>query len=364
MSERFEFRAAEPAEYADLLRVWRRSYGDAWPEEPSTPHPHQEFFIGRWQERASFACSIFDFPTYVRGATLRCAGVSGVATVPEARNSGLASQAMNALLGECRDRGFALASLYGFRDTFYRKFGYASCGWRWQITCPTDRLPSVRSSLPVREIDVANLMELDACYQRFAQGLNGACKRNENHWRRRMGKNPPVIYAVGDPIEGYLWTNVTGFWNDLEIGEFTWSTPAGYNGLLALLRDLSINKKRIIWPEPPDSPYLAHHIDSEVDARWFRHTMFRIIDPKAVVEATGGTELSFEIDDPVFVENREKFGSGPTVSLGIPALTQGILGDPGFTRLAQHEYVRAEPEALAQLTRIFPEAPVCCMEFF
>ncbi len=364
MSDSFEFRAAQPAEYASLLRIWRRTYGENWSDDPAEAPPHQQLFIGQADGKAVFACSIFDFPMYVRGAFLRCAGVAGVATLPESRGGGFASQAMESLLKECYRQGYDLAALYGFRDPFYRKFGYASCGWRWQIACPVSRLPKVSRSLPVREVSPQNLESLNECYQKFAQNLNGACIRTPDHWRRRMGKNPPAIYAVGDPVEGYLWTNVAGFWNDQEIGEMAWSTPEGHASLLALMREFGANKSKIVWTEPPISPYLAYHIDSEVEVRRHRHTMFRVVNAREVLQTLGGFSFSFELNDPVIEENCEPIGSGPNVRLGISAFTQGIMGDPGFGQLIRDGKVQVLSEAQSELEKQFPPHPVCCMEFF
>lgn len=354
--QEFEFRAAEPAEYSDLTRVWRRSYGDAWPDDANEPLVHQEFFIGLWRGKPSFACSIFELPTYVRGSILKCAGVGAVGTVPEARSVGLASYCLDELTRMCHRRGYHMASLYGFRDDFYRRFGYASCGWRWQITSPASWMPDPHSDLPVREIDPADIFDLDPCFQQFAKTFNGSCARRPEHWHRRMGQKPPVIYAVGDPIEGYLWTNVSGFWNDLEIGEMGWSSRAGYEGLLALMRTLSFNKDQVIWNEPPNSPFLADYVDAKTVAKRHRHTMFRIIDVPGVLAATGGADLQIGIDDPVIESNRINPDSPRRVGVG--RLTQVVMGDPGFGSLLTHDERRDD------LAAIYPPAPVCCTEFF
>ncbi|QYK53719.1 MAG: GNAT family N-acetyltransferase [Fimbriimonadaceae bacterium] len=369
MSASFEFRPAEASDYPTLLQIWRNVYGDAVTDDWAEPRPFQKFFLGSQLGVPSFACIVNEFPTLVRGVELKCAGVGAVATLPEARNTGLASFCMNKLHLLCREQGFEIASLYGFRDTFYRKFGYESCGWRWQIKCPTDRLPNLKGELPVRQIMPDDIGELDECYRTFIRGMSGSCLRNSDHWDRRMGKKPPSIYAVGDPVEGYLWANTGGFWNDMEIGEIAWSSKRGYDSLLGLIRGLAVNKSGVIWNEPPKSPFLARFMDSGITAHWHRHTMFRVLNVESVMtklsEIRPNKPFRLKVIDELIPENEIIFGTtGELLEIPIAAFSQIVMGDPSVETLVKEGQITGDKVAIDALEGVLTEQQVCCMEFF
>lgn len=369
MSASFDFRLAQPDDYPALLHIWRNVYGDGVTEEWAEPLPYQQFFVGSQMGVPSFACAVNEYPTCVRGIELKNAGVGVVATLPEARNTGLATYCMNQLHLICREQGFDIASLYGFRDTFYRKFGYESCGWRWQIRCPIDRLPNIKGELPVRQIMPDDIDQLDECYRNFIRGMSGSCFRNADHWADRMGKKPPSIYAVGEPVEGYLWANVGGFWNDMEIGEIAWSSKRGYDSLLSLIRGLAVNKSAVVWAEPPKSPFLARFMDAGITAHWHRHTMFRVLNLESVMtklsESRPTKPFQIKLVDPLIPANQKVFGSGgELIEVPVQAFSQIVMGDPSVDTLVKEGQIVGDPTAIDALASFFTEQQVCCMEFF
>jgi len=77
-----------------------------------------------------------------RGQTLLpCAGVAGVAVLPEKRHLGVGRTMMDEGLALMREDGFPIASLYAFRESFYRRSGYEVCGVGFGISMPTTRAP-------------------------------------------------------------------------------------------------------------------------------------------------------------------------------------------------------------------------------
>lgn len=347
------FAEASREERGEVLRIWKRVYGaEMFGEDRIDPLPFQRYYLGRVDGEAAVAALVADYPTWVRGELVRCAGVGAVGTLPEHRRGGVGQGMMRRLQEVCRGEGYGLTSLYAFREPFYRKVGYEGCGWRWQIKCPSEQLPLVDGGLRAREVGVEDWEVLDGCYRAFASRLSGCCARTEAHWRRRLGNRPPSLYVVGDPVEGYLWTNPYGFWNDMEIGEMAWTSRRGYESLLALARGLAINKSAVVWCEPPDSPFLARFADSGVEARRHRPTMFGVLDWERVAR---GAESRLVVDGV-------GYGSGPEVFGSAGALTQAYLGSPSVDELAGAESLSGP--GLERLAAVWPGCPVVCMEFF
>lgn len=351
----FELIRATPEHTPIIHEIWRRVYGhDFSQDRPVVPEDWQTWFLGYEDGAPGFACQVNHYEIHARGKWHRCAGVSCVATAPEARGTGLTKFALNELSRVCADDGFDCAALYGFRDSYYRKFGYASAGWRWQISSTVDRFPNLRAELPLRAIPHGDFAPLEECYERFIQSFSGSNRRNQAHWLRRFGKRAPDVYAVGDPVEGYFWTNPAGFYNDLEIGEFVWTTGRAYRSLLAGMRSLGINKGKIVWCEPPTSPFLHQFRDHGVDAAWHRSSMFRILK----ADRTLG-DLGLVVRDGICGDSGS--GSG---EISIAGATQLWLGSVSARTLADLGELTASDDQIAELDRAFPPQDVVCMEFF
>lgn len=353
-------RWAEPADFPLALRIWQKVYGaDIFPEERMVPLSFQRFVIGFVDGVPGFAAVVCDYPTFWQKQVVPCAGIAAVATLPEYRGGGIGQRMMDGVVGLCRDAGYEISSLYGFREPFYRKSGYEACGWRWQAKVPVDQMPCVGGDLVIREIDASDVFALNACYQDFAQRFNGSCDRTLEHWKRRLGKKPAQIYAVGDPIEGYLWCNPHGFWNELEVGEIAWTSVRCYESLLGLMRSLAINKSTVSWCEPPESGFSRRYLDGRVEMSRHRPSMFAVLDPWKLFERLGADAGQFSVDFGGI-----GLGHGPRIEISELQLTQAMMGSPSFGEMVRWGEVKGHPDALVYLVSILSPMAVCCMEFF
>lgn len=360
MDRRIDLGWASPRDYPDCLKVWQRVYGvEVFSDDWTEPLEFQRFIIGRVGGRPAFAAVICDYPTLVRGQLLSCAGIAAVGVLPEFRGSGTGQQMMDATMALVREAGYEIASLYAFREPFYRKSGFEACGWRWQIKCPIHQLPQAECDLPVREVESGEVAILADCYRAFIRQFSGSCDRTPAHWARRLGRKPPQIYAVGNPIEGYLWCNPHGFWNDLEIGEMAWNSPRGYESLLNLMRTLGINKTNVIWREPPESGFARRFVDGQVEMERHRPTMFAVVDAESVLVKFGADLSRFSIEF-----RGSLVGTGSRIQIDEWQLGQAILGSPSLGELVRWGEVSGEEGACNYLQTILSPTAVCCMEFF
>jgi predicted acetyltransferase len=338
-------------------------------------------------ERNGAVAGIFDVlpMTASRGpALLQCGGVAGVAVSPDLRRGGVGESMMRWLSGHLRERKVQLASLYPFREPFYGKAGYATAGKRLRITVPAHRLPKVKSNLPVRRLAPSDWRELAPCYAAFAHCRSGVNVRSELMWDRVLNEvRPLVIYASGDPVEGYLAvSHHVAFWTEQWISEFAWSTPAGYQANLAMMGQLGINKSSLAWYEPSDSPYYAMYLDQGVEVRVERAAMFRVCDVKGALEAlkpVSAGEFTLVLDDRDVPENRgpwrvswgksgvevEPFDGEADIETSVDRFAQCFMGDPSIESLANMGSVRVRSsEALFAASSLLNPLPVYCGDFF
>jgi predicted acetyltransferase len=219
---------------------------------------------------------------HVSGANgpLRMAGIAAVGVLPEARQGGVGSALMRGMLAFLVEDGYALTSLYGFRESWYRRFGFEVFGRRFQITAPGDRLVNRPSPRVIRELKASDFDELKAVESAMAARYLGYNLRVDEQWKRALGGDRPLtIYVAGDPAEAYLTVRLPdGFWGDVAVKEFAWSTPEGYESLLQVLRGLMLNQTSISWPEPGDSPFLINQLDQGIRVELFRPLMWKTLN--------------------------------------------------------------------------------------
>ena len=357
------------------------TYGDGLPipEERHEPRFGIERYVGLVEGEVAGICSVLPMNATRGAALLPCAGVAGVAVLPERRRGGVGNGMMDSLVRLKRDQGFPLASLYAYREPFYAKSGYAVVGKRLRITVPNHRLPKVESSLPIRRLTPDDWMLLAPCHEAFAHARSGVHVRSETMWTRVLNENRPLtIYAAGDPVEGYVAiSHKTEFWTEQWFSEVVWSTAEGYRACLELMRQLGINKTSVAWYEPSDSPYYALYLDQGVDVKVQRPVMFRVNDvPGALrmLKPTAEGETRLRIGDDVVPENegpwRVRFSpegvlvepcQGHDVAMDIRQFAQAFMGEPSLTDLARIGAVEGDSSTLQ---RLLPPSSTICGDFF
>ncbi|MEX2243057.1 MAG: GNAT family N-acetyltransferase [Fimbriimonadaceae bacterium] len=370
--------ASFPADADAMQSVWSWVYSLRAPTEPlDPPAGGEKWYIGLEDGTPAVACKVHGYAVARGEADLSCGGVASVATLSEHRQKGHGTRFMDEVLALMRAHGHVISSLYAFRDPFYARSGYGTCGWRWKIVCPAHRMPKTKCDLPVRQVMPAEVECLSGALTKFVRGFSGSVVRTPEQWQNRLGTKPPLIYAVGDPIEAYAWVRITEFWGNVDVGELVWTTPRGYDAILAVVRGIGHNQKTFTFMEPPDSRFLAAHFDQGVEMSLYRQTMHRVLDvPKALEALKPTTSGEFTIgvkdaqvsdnDGPwkvtfepgrVQVEKTNKAG----INLHIGAFSQALMGSPSLGELAKKGLVQGDT---AEAEKLLTPMPVCCMEFF
>ncbi|MBX7133560.1 MAG: GNAT family N-acetyltransferase [Fimbriimonadaceae bacterium] len=377
------FREIAENEAQGLVHVWSVVYnrGEAFTDEAGL-FKGRLAFIGEDDGRPVAGYTVVPMRTTRGAGVVPCAGIAGVGVLPEARHGQVGTAMMKWSLRDLRERGFELAALYAFSDQFYRRVGYEVAGRRFQIQCPAQRLPRLTPSLPIRQIAPTDAHLLDGCYQAFAKAHSGLNLRTKEQWTERFGQRPPMIYAAGDPVEAYAWVSMEGgFWDDLRVGEFVWSSRRGYESILATLTGLCINRSNLIWYEPSDSPFLCRFMDQGIKVSLERHAMFRVLEvPRALSRlfSEGSGEFSFRVEDADLPENvgpwRVRYGadgvevqpcSEPELVFTSQTFAQAFMGEPSLETLLHNGNVTSTSDRAAlDACRLMTPRATVCMDFF
>jgi len=369
--------------------VWSLTYnnGDPYPAERRKINPKgSQNYVTECDGQIAAACNVLDLTATRGDAVLKCGGVAAVAVLPEMRRGGVGTAMMSWLISHFRESGTSLASLYAFREPFYRKFGYEVAGKRYKITCPIHRWPKLKEVLPARRLIPGDWKALAPCYTAFSHRRSGMNIRTESQWQRVLGENRPLtIYAVGDPVEAYaVVSHVTNFWTTDHISEMIWSTQEGYESLLTVLGGLGINKTALSWFEPSDGPFYTDFLDQGVEVLLDRPIMYRVTDVPGCLRLlkpdpakSGGFVI--QIEDALVPDNNGpwalKFGKGvvevdksslpPDLSMDIRHFNQGFLGEPGLPQLAATGRIKiSSASAFNAACTLMPSQSTYCMDFF
>lgn len=365
-----------------LVRAMTYNSGLPVPPEQRTNRFYRPF-VAEFEGAIVGVYRLLDF-TCTRGLTLlRNGGVAGVAVLPELRRAGVGAAMMRHAIRQMREDGVHLSSLYAFRESWYRKFGWEVVGKRLEIVCPTHRLPKVTSGLGVRRLGPEDWETIQPCFETWAQERSGASLRTPLLWDRFLNEHRPnAVYAFGDPVEGYLAvSHKVDFWVEQRLTEVCWSTPRGYLGCLEMMQQLGINKSAIVWFEPSDGPFYARFMDEGVSVSVARQIMFRANDVPGSLRSlrtdqTG--EFCIEVADEVVQDNRGPWkvrfssegvdveaGGEPDFRIDIRPFSQALLGDPSLRDLLAMGAVEVlRPQGVEEAARLLSPMAVYCGEFF
>lgn len=377
-------RPYEPRDAQALYRVWQYTCNSGEPYAPE-----KQVLV----DREGYVCEIggeivgggfvLDM-TATRGPSLyRNGGVAAIAVLPEARSAGVGSVLMPYILRSLKAQGRELSSLYAFRETFYRKFGYESCGKRIKIGCPSQRMPNLQAELPAIRIEKKDWRRVEECCRAFAHARSGMGVRNDMIAMRHFGEGTDsTLYAIGDPAEAYvLISHKIDFWVDQEVKDIGWSTARGYRSILAFLRSVGINKTGLTWYEPSDSPFVASYTDQGIDLKVERPIMFRALDVPALLRGLrtrSEGEFTLGLIDELFPENcgpwRVSFCRGgvtveacdsATLTMDVRQFVQAFLGEPSLIDVMRNGWAvsTSESELDAAFALLTPNT-VYCNDFF
>ncbi|MFD2792721.1 enhanced intracellular survival protein Eis [Promicromonospora vindobonensis] len=178
-----------PVEYADqpdYTRLGSEAFGTPEGGRP-VPTP-EEWAASGFREWAAFdgdgmaaRLRVYGFTSWFHGARVPTAGIAGVAVEPERRGSGHLGRLFATALGEARERGEAISTLYPSAPGIYRGLGYEVVGSFDDVDVPLPELGRVAapSGIVTRRAGVADFDAVTAVHRTWAAAQNGPVSRAE-----------------------------------------------------------------------------------------------------------------------------------------------------------------------------------------
>jgi predicted acetyltransferase len=279
-------------------------------------------------ERPVASARPIDYDQWFGGRRVPCAGVAGVAVLPEYRGQGVASLLLRTLLREERARGRVISALYPTATALYRSLGYEFGGLRLQFRAPISDLPASRGSSDVRQMEASDLDAVMECFSRFASAHNGPVQSPDRDWWHdhvlapKGGKDLPraVVVPNGEAVAGYAGYYL-GPWGPGGLGGSSYKVVCDHlvfeqaramRALLGYFRGFENSAGELAWYGPPSTSPVALAVGSNGFSmkseltRW----MTRVLDVPLALRARGYPQITgeavVEIDDKLLPEN-----SGP-----------------------------------------------------
>lgn len=176
------------------------------------------------------------FTSWFHGATLPTAGVAGVTVAAEARGGGLVRALFDAALGEARERGEVISTLYPSAAGIYQGLGYGIVGGFDTVHVPLAALARVAAPTDgtrARRAEAADLPAVRATYDAWAAGQNGPLTRAEPPFamdEALLSEHTGVTLAVdaADRVVGFAsWDRGSGYdrTGRLEVEDLVALTP-------------------------------------------------------------------------------------------------------------------------------------------
>jgi predicted acetyltransferase len=256
-------------------------------------------------------------------AKVSCAGVAGVAVLPEHRGRGIAGTLMRELLRRRRAAGDALSVLYPANSQLYRDLGYEYAGLHPRFLVPVADLPASRAAVELADSgDEASVADLRTCFSRFAATHNGPVEwADTHHWAERVLAHKgeglyqrTVVVPGARGIDGYA-SYFTTYDSERRAvvaacKHLVALTAGALNALLGYFRRFENSASFLDWPGSPTMAPVGLAAATNgfaivpTTSRW----MLRVLDVPRALEARGypagaEAEVVFSVEDPLFESN-------------------------------------------------------------
>ena len=202
-----EIRSPRANEREALLDLLERVFDERAPFAlymDADPLFRQEDFLVAFDGERPVSCvQIFEKHIRAGDITLPLGGIGSVATDPDFRSGGLASDLMRRQTLVMQQRGYALGLLFTGRFTFYEPLGWVQC----KLPQVAVHRPASLASGPakLRSFRPSDLPRVRALYDHYSGNLCGTTLRNDAYWagQLRYAGNPDERFGVAE-VDGEI----------------------------------------------------------------------------------------------------------------------------------------------------------------
>lgn len=384
-----ELRIPDESDRAQLLECLRVSlnFPARFVERRGPLLPLERFLCAFEGARLVATAAERSFLQWFRGEQLEMSGVYAVATLPEYRGRGIASDVVGTMIRAARDRGTPLSGLYPAALPPYRRLGYELAGSFTEYRVRLDDLPVTRGTLlPVEEYQPDDLEAVRACHREAMKDHTGPFEpTDESWWTQRIFSardatevaRAVVARADTGEIGGYASFRYQEAEGDLDVSfgiecsAFVATTERALRALFAYFRGFRGVGQWLQWNGPIGGDPIALLLDEQRVQTAYRYGwMLRLLDVGSALGQRGYPRVSaravVSVDDPMFSENTgawtldvregaatvQRGGEPASKPLSIGALSSmfsGYLSAADAVRLGHLDRADPSVEALGQL---------------
>jgi predicted acetyltransferase len=300
------------------------NFGQAWAERRAPFFRLEQFLVALDDGRVVATSAARPFLQWFGGRALPMTGVFAVATLPEHRGGGIASQLVTRLLRRGREEGALISALYPAAVRPYRSIGYELAGTYTDHRIAISDLPSGPAPLRVEEYRPGDLEGVRAVFREVMETQNGPIYSELDDWwtMRIVGTSQPdvlfrIVVVRGDDgsIEGFCpfqhgKADSAGdfdFSFGIETHFLVARSEAALGSLFAYFRGFRGLGESLQWSGPPADPVALLVDEQKVKPAWTFRWMLRLLDVPGALEARGYPPVSGSVDvtlhDPAFAED-------------------------------------------------------------
>jgi predicted acetyltransferase len=346
-----------------------------------------EFFLNEVDGNAVALARVLELEQNVRGILKPMAGIGMVASAPESRRLGYTYDLIRGIFLIIKDDGFAVSTLYPFKDTFYEALGYAKMPPTQTLELNPNTLSGIKmpAGYSARREEGEDMLKIRrALHEAMITNIHGAVMRSNLRWeelnrnfsqkavvaRNSVGEPEGImLYAMKGYGEGHSWAE-TG---QINVIEFTWTSLEARDTLLNFIykhADQIVKVLMVISPKHED----YYHWISNVYAPNLKSngvTMARIVDVEKSCSGFNAGHLDpflLEVRDSQIKTNSGVFefsesdgslsvrrtGGNAKTTVSIEGLTSILYGTLGEAQLRRLGWFEGEPTD--QLFELFPRA--------
>ena len=287
-----EFRPVPATDREACQRILQYAFAPG--RGPVTPDPDGDWPPSLFDQRGLYdgdslraVCKLYFLETTVRGAATTVGGLGAVATPPEHRGQGYASDLCRHALREYREADVGFVTLWPFSTPFYRRLGWGTANTYRRFDLPPSALPDHDTAGRLVRLDADDWERLRRVESAVADGTALSLRRSEAWWRERTladWDDDGVPYCYGyerdGALRGYVvYTIADDTDHTLSVTNLASADEDARRALLSFLGRHGAQVERVTLQLPPDAG-LLHRVDDPgaVDCAVEAGPMVRLTD--------------------------------------------------------------------------------------
>lgn len=237
----------------------------------------------------------YEFMSYYAGQPIKSGGIGDVCTLPEYRSQGAIRHLLNAILNDAYEKGEVFSTLYPFKHSFYRKFGYDIFFDLDRYIIPPEQLSKIRSDWDIRRLEYREEIPLlTKLHNEFGKRYNACICRTDAHTAEEnrgdtySDMTSHYLLSKGDDL-AYISCHGSEDDNgpnaEFEIRDYAFTSPEGFRAILSLLGKLTAEHRKINIRLPKDIPLMSMVSEQyEIQHKTESTMMLRIVNVEAALK--------------------------------------------------------------------------------